>query len=663
MGGRTRSPICASFMAVALIAALAVVAPGKALAAPTYQNGFVAYGTGSTGWSVVNPDGSHARTITPSGMGYDSASEHVATVSYSPAGERVAFETQPSGATSLPVELWVAAPDGSGARRIATGVGGADRIAWSPDGWTVYFASNGVIESVPANGVHLPVTAVIDPYGPDSAPQVTSRGDIFVARNNAEGTHLAVLRPGDPFPRNVADDGFGWDAAAVSPDGTRIAGSFAMSSNSGSFNTQTVYVDEIGNSHYTPVATVAHDTDGIVGFAPSGDIIYPDQTASGFTLMVVPDDPDATPRALVSGSGRLRFVDWTKGPSNLGTEPIADRVGGTDRVDTVGRASQWLLNTRGHGERRASTPVLARSDTFPDALAGTPLAIQAGGPLLLTPSTALDPAVGTELQRILPHGAAVYLLGGTAALSPAIAQAVTRLGFAPQRLGGPDRYATAVAIATAISGVHPESVLLATGTNFPDALTAGVAAGQDRYSMRNMDTSAGGVVVLTDGAEMPAVTRAYLKSLDFGPAPVALYTVGGPATAAIDSAFPAWPGLTRLAGADRYATAAKVATSYLFGPVPSGRYWMAGIATGLNFPDAMSGGALVGAQGGPLLLAGPTGLSPEEKEILTAGRLSGLAVIGGASAVSQSVFTDTANTAFGLQPWLGGTNRTAPPLP
>jgi hypothetical protein len=589
----------------------------------------------------------------------------VATVSYSPDGQRVAFDAHPSGVTNLAMELWVAARDGSNARRIVTASGNRsasnDGIAWSLDESSLFFGSEGAIESVPVDGSLPPVTVVPGQGCFDADPQVTSRGDIFFDRNCPDGEYLAVLRSGDQVPTNVAIGGIAGDEnAVVSPDGTRVAGSFRVPP----YNTQTVYADEVGGGHYTPIATVAHDTDGIVGFAPSGDIIYADQVASGFTLMVIPDDPDATPHALISGSGRLRFVDWVNGPSNLGIAPIADRLGGTDRIDTAVKASQWSFDTIGQGGRRAATAVLARSDTFPDALAGTALAIQAGGPLLLTPSTALDSAVGTELQRILPRGATVYLLGGTAALSPAIAQAVIRLGFTPQRLGGLDRYATAVAIATAISGVHPVSVLLATGTNFPDALTAGVAAGQDRYSMRNPYSPGGGVVVLTDGTTMPAVTRAYLMSLDFGPAPVALYAVGGPAVAALDSAFPYWPGggAIRLAGADRYATAVKVATSALFGSGAHGRYTIAGIATGLNFPDAMSGGTLIGAQGGPLLLAGTNGLAPAENAILIAGHLSDIAVIGGTTAVPEHVLTDTADTAFGSHTWRSFTNRTAPPL-
>ena len=44
--------------------------------------------------------------------------------------------------------------------------------------------------------------------------------------------------------------------------------------------------------------------------------------------------------------------------------------------------------------------MLARSDLFPDALAGTPLACAQDAPLLITPAAALDSRVAAELRRV-----------------------------------------------------------------------------------------------------------------------------------------------------------------------------------------------------------------------------------------------------------------------
>ena len=68
-------------------------------------------------------------------------------------------------------------------------------------------------------------------------------------------------------------------------------------------------------------------------------------------------------------------------------------------------------------------------------------------------------------------GATVYVLGGTGAPSDAAARQVQVLGFGVQRLAGPDRYATAVAVAGALG--NPGNVFLTAGTDFADALAAG----------------------------------------------------------------------------------------------------------------------------------------------------------------------------------------------
>ena len=90
------------------------------------------------------------------------------------------------------------------------------------------------------------------------------------------------------------------------------------------------------------------------------------------------------------------------------------RFAGADRIATAVAVSQAAFAPGG-----ARAAVIARSDTYPDALAGAPLAAAKGGPLLLTARDALDGRVEAELGRALPPSSTVYLLGGTGALSPA----------------------------------------------------------------------------------------------------------------------------------------------------------------------------------------------------------------------------------------------------
>jgi len=144
-------------------------------------------------------------------------------------------------------------------------------------------------------------------------------------------------------------------------------------------------------------------------------------------------------------------------------------------------------------------------------LVAAPLAAAKNAPLLLTVGTSLPAVSKTELQRVLPTGGKVYILGGTGAVPATVASELTDLGYQVVRYGGADRFATAVQVADALG--DPSTVLLATGTNFPDALSAGVAAAK-----------AGGTVLLTNAATLPSATSSYLAAHG-----KTVYAIGGPA--------------------------------------------------------------------------------------------------------------------------------------
>jgi hypothetical protein len=103
---------------------------------------------------------------------------------------------------------------------------------------------------------------------------------------------------------------------------------------------------------------------------------------------------------------------------------------------------------------------------------------------------------------------------------------------------------------------------------------------------------AGGAARWADGAERaPSRARPPPAGVDRHPRRSA---VVGDGVAAALAAFA--PSVTRIAGADRYATAAAVSAASFAAPVP-----IAFVATGMNFPDA-----LVGAAAGHLRRTGPS---------------------------------------------------------
>lgn len=284
------------------------------------------------------------------------------------------------------------------------------------------------------------------------------------------------------------------------------------------------------------------------------------------------------------------------------------RLFGDDRIATA------LTTSTSRPAGSADRVYLASSTGYPDALVGTPLAHRDGAPLLLTPPGALDGRVLTEIQRVLAAGGRVRLLGGPVALSPDVAAALTMAGITNDRIFGETRFETARAVAEELGDV--DLVFLATGRNFPDALAAGAVA-----------AATNGAVLLTDDRLLPPATLAYLASSSAGEV-----AVGGAAAAAR-------PGADPIIGADRYATAALVAAQFL----PDAPAY--GLASGTNFPDALSGGVEIARLGGALLLTAPDALSTPTRALLESTTPTIVVLFGGPVAL-QPVVEDAVRAIF-----------------
>lgn len=190
------------------------------------------------------------------------------------------------------------------------------------------------------------------------------------------------------------------------------------------------------------------------------------------------------------------------------------------------------------------------------------------------------------------------------------------------RIQGADRYATAIAIARAGYTTAPV-VYLATGANYPDALSAAPAA-----------TVEGGPLLLTPTAALPDSVRAAISG--FRPTRVVVVGGTGAVSPAVLASLGTIPGVTtidRIAGADRYATARAV-VRYAFTSSAT-----AYIATGANYPDALSAAAAGGAIGAPVVLVDgrKTSLDNDTRNLLTGLGVSRSIIAGGTSVVSSGI--------------------------
>jgi len=176
------------------------------------------------------------------------------------------------------------------------------------------------------------------------------------------------------------------------------------------------------------------------------------------------------------------------------------RLAGFSRVETSVRVAEEVLARRGvTGE-----VLLARADTWADAISGGAYSAFSGSPVVLTSGDQLDPAVATFLAR--PGIDRRIALGGRAALSDSVvAQAKA------QRIAGEDRTATAVEIAKRLWG-RTEA---APGDQFVSI--PGFAGDGWAYSLALAPFSAmnAGPQLLVGDQVSPAVQQ-YLSGLNYG---------------------------------------------------------------------------------------------------------------------------------------------------
>ncbi|GGK71818.1 cell wall-binding repeat-containing protein [Ornithinimicrobium pekingense] len=208
------------------------------------------------------------------------------------------------------------------------------------------------------------------------------------------------------------------------------------------------------------------------------------------------------------------------------------------------------------------------------------------------------------------------------------------------RTAAANRYATSALVAAEFSPGTPLAVV-ATGASFPDALAGAALAG-----------GGGGPVVLTRGDSLSDSAKSALVALR----PRTIVVTGGPG-AVSDSVLGAIQQATgvrpvRLAGGDRYATAAAVA-----GQFPSG-VDVAYVTGGADFPDALSGSALAAAQDAPVLLTRQGSLPTSTRDALARLKPRRIVVLGGTGAVGAAVVDELKALAPTVQR-ISGANRYA----
>ena len=188
---------------------------------------------------------------------------------------------------------------------------------------------------------------------------------------------------------------------------------------------------------------------------------------------------------------------------------------------------------------------LASGENWPDALAGAAL----DRPLLLTKQAFLPAVTRAYLEPCSEHSSAkVIILGGPAAVSEDVAATLRSMGYRVDRYAGDDRYETARRVASQFAPDSISTVYLASGVNFADAVAAAPSVTNDTP------------LILTTPDELHSQARRFLTDEDRDVKSVTILGGNAAISAEVDEEIhDLGIETTRVAGADRYETAAMIA--------------------------------------------------------------------------------------------------------
>lgn len=270
--------------------------------------------------------------------------------------------------------------------------------------------------------------------------------------------------------------------------------------------------------------------------------------------------------------------------------------------------------------KTSMTAILVKAHDSPDALSAGPLAYSLNAPILLTGTDKLHPTTSKELERLGVRK--VIIMGGEKAISREVEEDLkVNYGFEVERIAGRDRYQTAVLAGEYLLDVRgiPETVILASGKNFADALSAGSYASRQGFP-----------ILLTDGSKLTPDTLGFLEN----PKIKNVIIVGGGQVVeeGLEDALKSNNmRVSRLSGANRSATSVEVADALFKGSKK------AIIANGYSYVDALTAAPYAAKINAPILLVDGTALNPGTESYLMDSAIRQFTIVGGEKAVSKSV--------------------------
>ncbi|WP_430592360.1 cell wall-binding repeat-containing protein [Humidisolicoccus flavus] len=303
----------------------------------------------------------------------------------------------------------------------------------------------------------------------------------------------------------------------------------------------------------------------------------------------------------------------------LAPAPNADaatiRLAGADRFSTNVAVSRTAPSFGG-------TVYLVSGAVFADALPASALAAADNGRLLLSRPDTIPAPITAEINRLRPSK--IVLIGGLGALSSNVEAQARSFTSNVERIGGVDRVETSFLIFDRLRQIKPiTTIWVASGKTFPDALAASSVAGREGHAVLLWTNASNDYFRQAVAARMNGVSTVYIAggNAAIGSSTEQLFRPLGASS------------VRRFAGSDRFETAVLLHRAL----TPSTRGSAIMLASGQEFPDALSASVTAAQRGIPLYLtARNCATSNSVASEITRLRAQDTIVIGGDAAISQT---------------------------
>lgn len=281
-------------------------------------------------------------------------------------------------------------------------------------------------------------------------------------------------------------------------------------------------------------------------------------------------------------AGSLSFADNAKKDVNI------ERIAGMNRYDTSATiATKFAKN--------AEKLILASGENFADALAGSPLSGDLNAPILLTQSKEMPRETELTIKSIKPKQA--YVIGGNSSVD----ESQLKFFEKSMRVSGVDRIGTSVEVNKIRKDINPNmQQSIYNSYVYPDALAAG-----------------------------PLASKMNLELIPVEKATNPNYIFGGESTVKYNGNV-----TKRFSGKDRYETSVEIAKEYL---KHSASKKIVIIASGEDYPDALSSSIISKAKDAPIVLVGKNHIPDSVRNFLKDNQIDNIIIVGGVNSVSQKV--------------------------